>query len=175
MTPAQCRAARALLDWSQQQLADGAGVGVVTVRQFEAGAASPRNATTEVLMNTLEKAGVKFLAGSDAGPGVQSARPLNPLEQFLLFLKVYEHNRLRVTGIHRHPLPEFGYGFVYHNREGANLMFKAQEIGRVRWRDGTIEFDPPLPNGRTPTLTDEAFDAWVAQAEYRRVTTDRPT
>jgi transcriptional regulator with XRE-family HTH domain len=172
MIPAQCRAARALLDWSQQQLAEAAGIGIVTVRQFEAGAALPRNATTEVLMNTLEQSGVEFLAGNGAGPGVRLKNPLNPLEQFLVFMKIYEHNRLRMKGIHRpgNLLPEFGYAFVYQNREGADLMFKGQGLGSVRWREGTIEFDPPLPNGRVPALTEEIFDAWVSRAQYRATT-----
>jgi DNA-binding XRE family transcriptional regulator len=41
ITSAQCRAARGLLDWTQQHLADQAGVGIVTVRQFEAGLNEP--------------------------------------------------------------------------------------------------------------------------------------
>lgn len=36
MVPAQCRAARAWLGWTQQDLADRARVGVSTVRDFEA-------------------------------------------------------------------------------------------------------------------------------------------
>jgi transcriptional regulator with XRE-family HTH domain len=35
MTPAQCRAARALIGWSQQQLAKEARIGVSTVADFE--------------------------------------------------------------------------------------------------------------------------------------------
>jgi hypothetical protein len=124
----------------------------------------------ESLMNTLEAAGVEFLVGNGAGPGVRLRRPTNSLEQFLAFLKLYERSRLRGLARHGNPLPQFGYVFVYHNREGANLMFRGQELGRVRWRNGTIEFDPPLPNGRTPTLADEVFDAWVSRAEYRSTT-----
>lgn len=71
MTPAQCRAARALLDWSQQQLADAARVGVVTVRQLEAGASQPRNATLDVMKRALEEAGVIFVAENGEGPGVR--------------------------------------------------------------------------------------------------------
>ena len=37
MTPAQCRAARALINWSTQQLASQAEVGVNTVNRFEGG------------------------------------------------------------------------------------------------------------------------------------------
>ncbi len=37
ITAAQLRAARALLSWNQQQLADASLVGVATIRRFEAG------------------------------------------------------------------------------------------------------------------------------------------
>ncbi|WP_036286391.1 DNA-binding transcriptional regulator [Methylosinus sp. PW1] len=71
MNPAQCRAARALLDWSQQQLAEAARVGVVTVRQFEASASQPRNATLDVLQRALEAAGVIFVDENGEGAGVR--------------------------------------------------------------------------------------------------------
>jgi transcriptional regulator with XRE-family HTH domain len=69
LTPSQCRAARGLLDWSQQQLATAARVGVVTVRQFEAGTTEPRNATLDVIQRALEAAGVVLVPenGGDAG------------------------------------------------------------------------------------------------------------
>lgn len=72
ITSAQCRAGRALLNWSQQQLADAARVGVVTVRQFENGGAQPRNATLDVIARALEAQGIQFLEDGQAaaGPGV---------------------------------------------------------------------------------------------------------
>jgi transcriptional regulator with XRE-family HTH domain len=69
ITPAQCRAARALLDWSQQQLADASKAGNATIRNFEGGRSSPVNATMEVLQRALEAAGVEFTNGE--GPGVR--------------------------------------------------------------------------------------------------------
>lgn len=71
ITSAQCRAGRALLDWSQQQLADAARVGVVTVRQFESGGSQPRNATLDVIQRALEEAGVIFVEENGEGPGVR--------------------------------------------------------------------------------------------------------
>lgn len=71
ITSAQCRAGRALIDWSQQQLADAAKVGVVTVRQFESGGSQPRNATLEVIQRALEAAGVEFIDQNGHGPGVR--------------------------------------------------------------------------------------------------------
>ena len=71
ITPAQCRAARGLLDWSQEALAKSAGVGVVTIRQLEAGVHEPRRATLEVVRRCLEVAGVELIDENGGGPGVR--------------------------------------------------------------------------------------------------------
>jgi predicted transcriptional regulator len=71
VTSAQCRAARGLLDWSQQDLAHEAGIGIVTVRQLEAGASAPRRATVDVVRRAFEKAGVDFIDENGGGPGVR--------------------------------------------------------------------------------------------------------
>jgi transcriptional regulator with XRE-family HTH domain len=71
ITPAQCRAARALLNWSQQELATAARVGVITVQNFEIGKTVPRNATMDVMVRALEAAGVEFTEND----GVQRRAP----------------------------------------------------------------------------------------------------
>lgn len=71
VTPAQSRAARGLLAWSQQDLADEAGVGVVTVHQLEAGTSQPRRATLDVIKRAFERAGVDFIDENGGGPGVR--------------------------------------------------------------------------------------------------------
>ena len=71
ITSAQCRAARGLLDWTQQRLADEARVGVVTVRQVEAGETAPRRATLEVIQRAFELAGVELINENSGGPGVR--------------------------------------------------------------------------------------------------------
>jgi len=75
ITPAQCRAARGLLDWTQQKLADEARVGVVTVRQFEAGEGAPRRATLHVIQRAFELAGVELIDPNGGGPGVRHRNP----------------------------------------------------------------------------------------------------
>ncbi|WP_368860633.1 helix-turn-helix domain-containing protein [Mesorhizobium sp. GbtcB19] len=64
ITPAQCRAARALLDWSQQHLADASKIGNATIRNFEGGKSAPQHATLDVLRRALEAAGVEFINGT---------------------------------------------------------------------------------------------------------------
>jgi transcriptional regulator with XRE-family HTH domain len=69
---AQIRAARGLLGWSQDQLADGAGLSVPTVKRMEAQSAirvsdDARNA----VRRALEKAGVEFIEENGGGAGVR--------------------------------------------------------------------------------------------------------
>jgi len=71
LRPTQCRAARGLLAWSQHDLALRAGVGIVTVRQLEAGANQPRRATLDVIRRAFENAGVEFIDENGGGPGVR--------------------------------------------------------------------------------------------------------
>ena len=71
ITPEQCRAARALLAWSQQDLADKSGVGTVTVHQLETGTSQPRRATVDVVRQAFEAAGVEFIDENGGGPGVR--------------------------------------------------------------------------------------------------------
>jgi transcriptional regulator with XRE-family HTH domain len=78
ITPAQCRAARALLEWSQQDLATYAAVGIVTVHQLEAGLSQPRRATLDVIRRALEAGGVEFIDENGGGPGVRLRRPKGP-------------------------------------------------------------------------------------------------
>jgi transcriptional regulator with XRE-family HTH domain len=75
ISSAQCRAARGLVDWSQLELAEQAGVGVVTIRQLEAGTHEPRRATMEVVRRALEAAGVEFIDENGGGAGVRLNKP----------------------------------------------------------------------------------------------------
>lgn len=77
ITSAQSRGARGLLKWSQQDLADAAKIGIVTVRQFENEQAEPRSATLQVIQRAFESAGIIFLGDGqsvDGGPGVRLSK-----------------------------------------------------------------------------------------------------
>jgi predicted transcriptional regulator len=75
ITPAQCRAARGLIGWSQQELAKNAGVGTVAVHQLETGTSQPRRATLDVVKRALEAAGVEFIDENGGGAGVRLRKP----------------------------------------------------------------------------------------------------
>jgi transcriptional regulator with XRE-family HTH domain len=70
MTPAQCRAARAMVNWSADELASAATVGLSTVRNFERGASVPTRNNLTAIQRALESAGIEFIDG-----GVKQKEP----------------------------------------------------------------------------------------------------
>lgn len=69
ISAAQCRAARGLLSWTQEDLAKKSAVGLNTIRKFERNKTSPHRTTLKVLKETFEKAGIEFI--DDGGLGVK--------------------------------------------------------------------------------------------------------
>jgi len=61
MTPAQCRAARALINMSQARLSHVAVVPYTALRDFEFAGAVTRRADIDALQAAIEKAGVEFI------------------------------------------------------------------------------------------------------------------
>ncbi len=76
MTPAQCRAARGLVDWSQEQLAKTASVGLSTVRNFEAGRSIPVSNNLAAMVRALEQVGIILIDENGEGPGVRLRKDL---------------------------------------------------------------------------------------------------
>lgn len=73
----QVKAARALLGWSQGDLAQASGVSEPTIKRLEAGdgALGGRSDTADKVQATLQRAGVVFFSENEAsllgGPGVR--------------------------------------------------------------------------------------------------------
>lgn len=67
--PAQCRAARGLLDWSQEDLAQAAGLSRSTIKDFEAGRHELQRASAAQLVQSLMTAGIVLLPAMEAGLG----------------------------------------------------------------------------------------------------------
>jgi DNA-binding XRE family transcriptional regulator len=72
-SPAQCRAARALLNWTQHDLAEHAQAARRTVVDFEAGVRRLHLRARVSITRALKAAGVEF-TWSDAAEGVSCAR-----------------------------------------------------------------------------------------------------
>jgi transcriptional regulator with XRE-family HTH domain len=71
ITPAQSRAARALVEWTRAQLAEASGVSAATLADFEAGKRTPYDRTLVDVRRALEDAGVEFIPENGGGPGVR--------------------------------------------------------------------------------------------------------
>jgi len=74
ITGAQVRAAKALIGWSGNDLAQKAGVGLSTIRRIEGcdgvlEAASIK--TLQAIQKALELGGVEFIGSPEEGPGVR--------------------------------------------------------------------------------------------------------
>jgi transcriptional regulator with XRE-family HTH domain len=74
ITPAQCRGARAVLEWSQEQLATEAGVNRMTVADFEQGKRSPLRNNLVMIRQALEKQGITFIEENGGPPGIREPR-----------------------------------------------------------------------------------------------------
>jgi predicted transcriptional regulator len=75
ITPRQIRAARALLGWSQQHLADKAIVSLNAVTRLEKGNVDSRVSTVGAIEKALTRAGIEFLPSDTKGEGVRLRNP----------------------------------------------------------------------------------------------------
>lgn len=71
MTPAQCRAARAMISMTQPDLAKSASVGLSTVVDFEKERRQVSDRSISAVRNALEQAGIEFIPENGGGAGVR--------------------------------------------------------------------------------------------------------
>jgi predicted transcriptional regulator len=73
LTTRQIKAARALLAWSQADLADRSGISEPTVARLEAidGLLGGREETTRRIRKAIEMAGIEFIQENGGGSGVR--------------------------------------------------------------------------------------------------------
>ncbi len=79
ITGSQIRAARALIRWRAEDLANHSKIGVATVRRAE-GFDGPVNLTAAneaAIRAALELAGIVFIESDDTGPGVRLSKPFS--------------------------------------------------------------------------------------------------
>jgi len=73
----QIKAARALLAWSQEELAAAADVSIPTIKRLEAtdGPLGGRRQTVNQIRGALLAAGIEFIDENGGGPGVRLEKP----------------------------------------------------------------------------------------------------
>jgi hypothetical protein len=68
---AQCRAARALLEWTEAELANAAGVGLDVIRHLEARYRRPSLEQHRLIRKALDDGGVVLIGDNGGGVGVR--------------------------------------------------------------------------------------------------------
>lgn len=71
ITGPQCRAARALIQWSREEAADDSGVSIETIADFEMGREMPSVEVIAKLQASLEHGGAVFIPENGGGVGVR--------------------------------------------------------------------------------------------------------
>lgn len=78
ISASQIRAARVLLGWKQQELAEAAGLSLAVVNNVERAVTDPRRSTLQKIQRALEDGGVEFIAerqnSPDGGEGIRMRR-----------------------------------------------------------------------------------------------------
>lgn len=72
LTRKQCKAARAVLDWTQPDLAERAGVSLMVIVGFEKAARDPHRSSMMAIQIAFQQAGISFVAD---GFGITWKRP----------------------------------------------------------------------------------------------------
>lgn len=83
ISPGQCRAARALLGWTQKQLEERSRVTQKTITDFERGVRQPFPRTLDDIVQAFEEAGMRFIAPQDGvnGQGLMLAWGVEPAQR----------------------------------------------------------------------------------------------
>ncbi len=151
--PAQIRAGRALLNLSQDELAEAAKVGVSTLRDFESQRRGASGDGLPAMQRALERAGVMFLAGTDEhGPGVALVarrpniirKPARMNAYYQLTFVVEWRGREVMVFLSREPLDDFAHArggmtdaeyvatFEHHKGEILDTVAQAIDAGNAK-------------------------------------------
>jgi len=71
ISSSQCRAARAMVDMTQAQLAEASNVSLRSIIHFEKGERTPVPNNLGAIQAALEAAGIEFIDENGGGPGVR--------------------------------------------------------------------------------------------------------
>jgi hypothetical protein len=85
LNAAQCRAARAMVDWSVERLSAAAAVDHTTIRFFEGRLRRPEESVLRRIRNAFERVGIAFIPDGDRGAGVRfkfSAREVRAIKRW---------------------------------------------------------------------------------------------
>ena len=134
---AQCRAARALIGWSQDDLSIASKVAKATVANFEVGRRAPYARTLDDLREALESVGVEFTNGGDPGVKLRRFRPgdlvrLRPLANVGSDFVITPGEIGKVAQVEPHPAPGPTYRMWVQFENGTTAGIYSFEFRLVR-------------------------------------------
>lgn len=98
ISASQIRAARALLNRSQEDLAATAGLSINTIRKLEFGHISPRGKTTEFIRNAFENSGLEFIESNGVRQKPETIEVFEGSESLINFFDDIYHTTRRKGG-----------------------------------------------------------------------------
>jgi transcriptional regulator with XRE-family HTH domain len=154
-----CRAARGLLDWTQTQLAERAGVGLSTVKNFEAGRSFPSTDNLLTLQRVLAAAQIEFLPGGAVRlwPDPITFGPDHLVDRYRFRLIAYRQDREIAVDISREAVDD-----------ADQLIGASLAVRHARFQAQRAEFEAcaeDVLRGQAPTIgritiDSETFDDW---------------
>jgi transcriptional regulator with XRE-family HTH domain len=164
LTARQVRAGRALLAWSQQDLAKAANVGQSTVADFERGSRTPVPNNAEAIRSALEEAGVRFESG-----GAVMGPKLPPLggragEGGFRLINATDLDQWADRRDAQGDIPELLAKLISASiGPGANVHFGAQESIQLSDWDGVT--NSPVASGYVPA----GVTGWEISTQRRNI------
>lgn len=162
LTPAQCRAARALLNWSQPDLAERCGMHVQTISAFESETGTPTRRTLTKITDTLEMAGVELGANEGVSKKVNPITIYKGTDGFRAFMDdVYETAKKYGGEICLHnSRPKIWYDFLgedWYEKHNERMIALGDKI------DTKITLEP----GNTFVISGFAQHRWFKSSPWK--------
>ena len=129
ITTEQMRAARAMLGWKQQELAEKAQLSTGTLNNIERGVQKdPKLSTLKAIQHALEAAGITFTESADGALGVQLRSP-HPLAKSLTVLIIDDNatdRTLFITWLSKHANRKLHAVEASNAAEGYDALLKTR-------------------------------------------------
>lgn len=130
----QIRAARALLNWSQTDLAERAGLSQTGIARIESGVNQPNTATLDKITQAFDEAGIEFIADRGVERRKLEIRTYSGQRGFLEFydelystLRNFENSVVKVSNVDERAFVKWqGDQLIEHSQRMKNLGIRYQ-------------------------------------------------